>query len=154
MQYSCFRCSYRFKIRSPLPVQATFDLQRFSCKCSHVTLITRKSPLLAPDTLRTMVLGKEKVKCPHCDNLFMPSGIGSHRKACKKKLDAAAQERLFLASLLAKSQRAFYTSAMGVRLITVGSGSLPVPKFVAPWEKVAYAGQSSTKDSNPRKCNH
>lgn len=76
-------------------------------------------------------------------------GIGNHKKARKKKLDAAAQENQFIAGLLAEPQGAFYSPAMGIHVISVGSDSLPAPRFVAPWQRDPHAGRSSTDGSDP-----
>jgi len=76
-------------------------------------------------------------------------GVGNHKKACKKKLDAAAQENQFIAGLLAEPQGAFYLPAMGIHVITVGSDSLPAPRFVAPWQRDTRAGRLSADDSDP-----
>ena len=120
----------------------------FSCRShtlSHPLSLSRPllcSPIMASD--------EQKAKCPFCQRLFKPAGLGSHKKACKKRLDAAVQESQFVADLLAEPQCTFYTLVMAIRVITVSSDSLPAPKFVAPWQTNARVGQSSTDDRDPQ----
>ena len=75
-------------------------------------------------------------------------GIGSHKKSCKKKRDAAAEEDQFVTGYLARTQRGFCTLVAGVCVITVGSGSAPAPRFVAPWQRGTVATQSSADDTD------
>jgi hypothetical protein len=96
-----------------------------------------------------MASDQEKVKCPYCDKSFLPGGIGSHKASCKKKFDATTRESQFVASLLAEPQRAFTVLVVGVHVITIGSGSLPIPQFVAPWQRGGHAGQSSIDEQDP-----
>lgn len=99
--------------------------------------------------LDAMAPSEQKVKCPYCRRLFKPTGVGNHKRACKKKLDAAAQESQFISDLLAEPQRAFYMPTTSICVIIIRSGSLPVPRFSAPWQKDARVGQSSMDVMDP-----
>ena len=96
-----------------------------------------------------MALDQQKVKCPYCDKPFLPGGIRSHKASCKKKLDATRRENQFVASLLAEPQRAFTALVVGVHVITIGLGSLPIPQFVAPLQRDGHAGQSLIDEQDP-----
>lgn len=76
----------------------------------------------------------------------MRAGLGNHKKSCKKKLEAAARESQFLADLHAEPQCTFYTLDTDGHLITVDLGSIPAPRFIAPWEMGARPGGSSVDD--------
>lgn len=79
----------------------------------------------------------------------MPSGVGNHKKACKKRLDATLQQDQFVADLLAEPQRTFHVPAVGARPIDVRLGSLPAPRFIAPWQMDSHASGSSPNDLDP-----
>jgi len=104
---------------------------------------TRLSPphAMAPD--------ERRVKCPHCGGQFKPTGIGSHKKSCKKKHDTAAQEDQFVTDLLARTQRTLCVPAMGSFLFTGRLGTTPAPRFTAPWQRDTLAARSLADDSDP-----
>ena len=96
-----------------------------------------------------MPSGGEKVKCPHCSKEFKPLGLGIHQKSCKKKHENAAQEEQFRAELRTRPQKSgFRTLQVGIHLITAILGSLPAPKFAAPWETDTRTHQSLVDDSD------
>ena len=77
----------------------------------------------------------------------MPAGLGNHKKACKKRHEDKAQELQFLAGITAQAQSASCMLETAVRVITISLGSLPAPRFIAPWERDTHAGQLPADDT-------
>ena len=88
-------------------------------------------------------------QCPYCRLFFKPGGAQKHIRWCEKEFNTAVKERQFTANLLAEAQRTLYISAMGTHVTIVGLASRPAPRFIAPWQRDARAGQSSTDNFDP-----
>ena len=100
-----------------------------------------------------MAPGKEKVSCPYCGKFYMPSGIGYHKKSCKRNVESAAKEEQFRAKFLAEPKKSGpYMLSIGIYMIDVGLGSLPAPKFTAPWERDTHAGPSLVDSTSEHAC--
>ena len=100
-----------------------------------------------------MAPGKAKVACPYYGKFYVPSGLGHHKKTCKRDVESAAQEEQFRAKFLAEPKKSeLYMLFMGIYIINVGLGSLPVPRFTAPWERDTHAGPSLVDSTSEHAC--
>ena len=100
-----------------------------------------------------MAPSKEKVPCPLCGKEYGLSGIGRHKKSCQEKQDIAAREKQFHAEFVPEPQKSrFYMLQMGNYIINVGLGSLPAPRFSAPWERGTHAGPSLVDSTSGHAC--
>ena len=109
-------------------------------------------PHIAPQPLScspVMASNEETVQCSQCGKILKHSGIGNHRRACKAKIESAAQDARLRAKLLAAPQkRELYVLKMSIHVIAVGPGSLPAPRFTSPWEKATHTGGSPVDDAD------
>lgn len=81
----------------------------------------------------------------------MRSGIGNHKRFCKKEAESALQDTQLRKKLLtAPQKRESYVLEVSICMIAVGSGSLPAPKFTSPWERTTHASGSLVDDADVR----